>query len=197
MTDDEAARARALDAAEELFYARGVQAVGMDAVRNASSLSLKRLYQLFPSKEALVLQFLRRRDERWRQALARHVDTRTAPDERLLAVFDWLHAWFREPGFRGCAFINSFGELGGVSADVAEQARHHKQAFRDYLADLVAASGLPADLADQLLLLAEGAITTAAITGTAAPAVHARTAALALLRAHARNHRADPAVGPR
>ncbi|MFE6931078.1 helix-turn-helix domain-containing protein, partial [Streptomyces sp. NPDC057699] len=55
-----------LDAAQELFYGRGVQAVGMDAVRSASGVSLKRLYQLFPSKDALVLEFLRQRDVRWR-----------------------------------------------------------------------------------------------------------------------------------
>ncbi|MFH8241300.1 MULTISPECIES: TetR/AcrR family transcriptional regulator [unclassified Streptomyces] len=193
MADREAAREQALKAAEELFYSRGIQAVGMDAVRNASGVSLKRLYQLFPSKEALVLQFLQRRDEQWRRALARHVDTHTAPDDRLLAVFDWLHTWFSEPDYRGCAFINSFGELGGVSSEVADQARHHKQAFRDYLAGLVAASGLPTDMTDQLALLAEGAITTAAITGTAAPAVHARTAARLLLEAHTRNDRTGSA----
>ena len=29
--------------------------------------------------------------------------SRPCPDERVLAVFDWLHQWFGEPGFRGCA----------------------------------------------------------------------------------------------
>ncbi|MFE0806351.1 TetR/AcrR family transcriptional regulator [Streptomyces sp. NPDC058848] len=196
MADHEAVREQVLDAAEQLFYGRGIQAVGMDAVRNASGVSLKRLYQLFPSKEALVLQFLRRRDERWRQALARHVDAYGTPDERLLAVFDWLHTWFSEPCYRGCAFVNSFGELGGVSAEVADEARRHKLAFRDYLASLVADSGLPEGLTDQLALLAEGAITTAAISGTAVPAVHARTAARLLVRAHTRDAPAVPGVAP-
>lgn len=70
----DAARERVLDAAQELFYGRGVQAVGMDAVRSASGVSLKRLYQLFPSKDALVLEFLRQRDVRWRLRLADHVE---------------------------------------------------------------------------------------------------------------------------
>lgn len=104
MPDQETARERVLEAAGELFYARGVQAVGMDAVRGGSGVSLKRLYQLFPSKEALVLAYLRQRDARWRRALAEHVDTRAAPEEKIVAVFDWLHRWFSEPGFRGCAF---------------------------------------------------------------------------------------------
>ncbi|MEV0702850.1 TetR/AcrR family transcriptional regulator [Saccharopolyspora sp. NPDC050389] len=187
MLDQDMARERVLEAAEELFYARGIQAVGMDAVRNASGVSLKRLYQLFPSKEALVLEFLKQRDSRWRRALADYVDEGATPDERIFAVFDWLYKWFSERDYRGCAFINSFGELGAVSADVAEQARHHKKAFRDYLAGLVTASGRPVELAEHLALLAEGAITTAAISGTPEPAHQARDAARLLMRAPAQN----------
>ncbi|AEW99193.1 TetR/AcrR family transcriptional regulator [Streptantibioticus cattleyicolor] len=192
MLDHETARTRVLEAAEELFYGRGVQAVGMDAVRHASGVSLKRLYQLFPSKEELVLEFLRQRDARWQRALADHVDARPTPEERITAVFDWLHTWFSDPGYRGCAFINSFGELGAVSPEVAEEARHHKKTFHDYLAGLVAAAGRPAGLAGQLALLAEGAITTAAIFGTPEPAHQARDAALLLLRTPASTRNATP-----
>ncbi|WP_228919040.1 TetR/AcrR family transcriptional regulator [Streptomyces sp. DH20] len=192
--DREAAQDQALKAAEELFYSRGIQAVGMDAVRNASGLSLKRLYQLFPSKEALVLEFLDRRDRRWRQALAHYVDARTTPEDQVVAVFEWLHTWFSEPGYRGCAFINSFGELGGISPEVAARARRHKQAFRDYLVALVTATGRPAALGDQLVLLAEGAITTAAITGTSQPATQARDAARLLMLAHSRDNGDRPDV---
>ena len=66
---------------------------------------------------------------------------------------------------------------------VARQARAHKQAFADYVADLVAAAGLPAALAPQLVLLAEGAMVTAGIFGTDAPAAQARDAAAALIDA--------------
>ncbi|KWX22697.1 TetR family transcriptional regulator [Mycolicibacterium wolinskyi] len=182
MLDQETAQERALEAAEQLFYRRGIQAVGMDAVRTASGISLKRLYQLFPSKEELVLEFLRQRDSRWQRALVDHVEAQT-PAERVTAVFDWLYNWFSEPDYRGCAFINSFGELGGVSPAVAEQARHHKRVFHDYLADLVEAAGRPRALGGQLALLAEGAITTAAIFGTPEPAHQAREAAQVLMRA--------------
>jgi hypothetical protein len=99
-------------------------------------------------------------------------------------VFDWLGTWFREPGFRGCAWINGFGELGAVSDVVVRQARLHKEAFADYVAGLVADAGLPARLAPQLVLLAEGAMVTAGIHGTDAPAAQAREAAEALLRGH-------------
>lgn len=186
MLDQETARDRVLEAAEGLFYTRGIQAVGMDAVRNASGISLKRLYQLFPSKDDLVREFLRQRDSRWQRSLADYVDARHDPDERIAAVFDWLYNWFCEPDYRGCAFINSFGELGAVSPAVAEQARHHKTVFHDYLGELVEAAGRPAELAGQLALLAEGAITTAAIFGTPETAHRALDAAQALMRTSGR-----------
>ncbi|AHH98437.1 helix-turn-helix domain-containing protein [Kutzneria viridogrisea] len=163
-----------LEAVEPLFYGRGVQQVGMDQVRAASGASLKRLYQLFPSKDALVEAYLLRRDERWRRSVAQYADARPEP---LLAVFDWLHDWFSEPDFRGCAFVNSFGELGASCPPVAETARAHKLAFREYLVGIAPTP----ELADHALLLAEGAITMAAVTGSAEPARQAKRALLALL----------------
>jgi len=179
--DDDAARARLLDAAEDLFYARGIQSVGMDAIRDASGVPLKRLYRLFPRKEQLVEAYLDRRDRSWRGRLADYVERRPDPQQRILAVFDWLQAWFSEPGFRGCAWINSYGELGPASPAVTAQARRHKDAFRAYLRGLAAAAALPESVADSLYLLAEGAMVTAAIFTTAEPASRARSAAEQLL----------------
>ncbi|WP_306208410.1 TetR/AcrR family transcriptional regulator [Actinoplanes sp. RD1] len=175
------ARERALDAAEQLVYARGVHAVGMDDVRELSGVSLKRLYALFPGKDALVEAVLERRDRRWRQRLADFVERSGDRDERLLAVFDWLAEWFTEPGFRGCAWINVFGELGSTSPAVLAQVRGHKRRFAEQLAGWVADADRPAELAAQLLLLAEGAMVTAGIHGGPGPAHEARRAAAALL----------------
>jgi len=183
--DSAAAREQALDAAETLFYGRGIQSVGMDDIRGASGVSLKRLYQLFPAKEHLVEAYLERHDARWRGRLAEYVAAhgdRTDPDGRILAVFDWLERWFAEEGFRGCAWINAYGELGARSERVAEQVRSHKRAFRDYLASLVADAGRPGALTGPLYLLAEGAMVTAGITGGTGPAAQAREAARLLLR---------------
>ncbi|GHH87759.1 TetR family transcriptional regulator [Streptomyces sulfonofaciens] len=184
--DEDEARVRLLDAAERLFYRRGIQAVGMDELRAAAGVSLKRLYQCFGSKQELVEAYLRRRDGRWRAALFAYVDEHSAtPEDRPLAVFDWLHAWCADPDFRGCAFINSFGELGAVSDGVAQAARDHKQAVHEHILDLTRALCVtdPVALAAQLLLLVDGAITTAAISGDPEAARHARHAAQILIAA--------------
>lgn len=175
-----------LDTAEALFYERGIQAVGMAELRATSGVSLKRFYQCFASKDELVEAYLRRRDARWLTALTTHVEH--SSEQAVLAVFDWLHEWFREPGFRGCAFLNSFGELGGVAPAVAEVARDHKRALHDYLRELAGQLDVadPAELAEQLLILVDGAIATAAVNGRADAARTARSAAAALVAARAK-----------
>ncbi|MEU9609366.1 helix-turn-helix domain-containing protein [Streptomyces sp. NPDC048057] len=181
--DAQTARLRALEAARALFNERGVQAVGMDAIRTASGVSLKRLYQLFPSKEALVEAVLRRRDEAFLAEVAAHAERAgaRAPYDRVLDVFDHFAEWFAEPGFRGCVFLNAHGELGGVSAGVTAVVREHKQAVRGYFADLVDELGAPPALAGQLALLADGAMAGAGVSGSPAAAGQAKEAARVLM----------------
>ncbi|MGE2737741.1 TetR/AcrR family transcriptional regulator [Mycolicibacterium vaccae] len=172
-------------AATELFNERGVQSVGMDAIRDAAGIPLKRLYSYFPSKAALISAVLAQRDRDIQRAMIEFVESRAEePRDRILAVFDYLAHWFTEPDFRGCMFINSVGELGGTSPDVRRIARRNKLALRDYLAGLVAEAGLPAHLADQLAILANGAIVAAALYDDAEQAADAaRRAAATLLAA--------------
>ncbi|MCP2262058.1 transcriptional regulator, TetR family [Streptoalloteichus tenebrarius] len=184
--DDEEASQRVLDAAEALFYERGLQSVGIDDIRSASGVSLKRLYRCFHSKQELVTAYLDRTDRRWRAALADYVRSAADhPRDAILAVFDWLGLWFAEPGFRGCAFINAHGELGEVSPAVAAATRRHKEALLAYLTQLAeqAVPGAGRALANQLLLVVEGSIVTAAVHGASGAASAGRAAAAALLDA--------------
>jgi AcrR family transcriptional regulator len=174
---------RVLAAADHLFYTRGIQAVGMDAVRTEAGVPLKRLYANFPSKQALVLAVLERRSEQWRDGLDKAIAAAPSPRAKLLAVYDFLSEWFQQDDFRGCAFINAFGELGSVQPDVASAVRAQKHGFQEQASALAVEFGAPAELGAQLALLAEGAQTTAAIDGSPAAARVARSAACVLIDA--------------
>ncbi|MFD9335852.1 TetR/AcrR family transcriptional regulator [Streptomyces sp. NPDC060028] len=175
--DDEEARIRLLDAAEALFYADGIQAVGMDRIRAESGVPLKRLYRVFPAKESLVIAYLERRDHLWMTSLR---DCVTGAPDPVAAVFDWLAQWFSEPDFRGCAFLNAYGELGAGPAGILDLVRRHKAQLRALLAEL-AGPGRD-ELADQLLILVEGATVVAALDPGPTPARRAGEAAAALIR---------------
>lgn len=177
------ARARIVATADELYNAHGIQSVGMDRLRTAAGVSLKKLYQEFPSKSSIVMAVLERRHESWTRGLDATVHQAADPRDRLLAIFDYLAGWFAQDSFRGCGFINSFAELGAVSDEVAAYARQHKESFQEYVAELARDAGAPDYLAPQLSILAEGAQTTAAITGTSEAAGQARRAAEVLIDA--------------
>ena len=178
---------RILDAADRLFYARGIQSVGMDAVRTEAGVPLKRLYAEFSSKDALIVEVLEHRGDIWDAGIAAAASAAGTPRAKLLAVYDFLDGWFRANDFRGCGFINAFGELGAASPEVAHVVRRQKDAFQDYVAGLVDELGASPVLAAQLAILAEGAQTTAAISGRPDAAAHARTAAETLIDAALRS----------
>ena len=179
--------ARIVETADALFYTRGIQAVGMDEIRSTAGVSLKKLYAAFPGKEQLIAAVLAGRHDFWEQGIRAAVDAADGPRAQLLAVYDFLESWFGDETFRGCGFINAFGELGATSPAIAEIAREHKDSFQRFVAGITAQAVPDAEraeeLATQLALLAEGAQTTAAIAGTTEAAVHARRAAAVLIDA--------------
>lgn len=183
MLAEEEAREQVVEAASRLFYTRGIQSVGMDELRSAAGISLKRMYALFPSKDAILKDVLVERNQTWTSGILGAAEKATTPRDKLLAIYDFLDGWFVQDDFRGCAFINTFAELGAVSPEVAATARRHKESFQAYVAELAAEAGAPASLAPQLAILAEGAQTTAAISGTPDAAAHARAAAAVLIDA--------------
>ena len=190
MTADETTE-RILSAAEDLYYRKGFAAVGMDELRSAAGVSLRRLYGLFPSKDDIIAAVLRRKHEEWEAALSAKVAAAgVGPKERLLAVYDYLQDWFCTDNFRGCAFINAFGELGGTNPGVAALVREHKQAFQQYMSGLARDLGGSELLGAQLAILAEGAQSTAAISSDSAAAVQARAAAEVLIEAGLRGNAA-------
>ena len=88
-----------------------------------------------------------------------------------------------EPDFRGCPFVNAYGETAAGPDCVLEVVTEQKRALRALLVELALEASRPADLGDQLLLLANGAMVTAAMLHDPTAAVHAKHAAEQLLNA--------------
>ncbi|MBF2094610.1 MAG: TetR/AcrR family transcriptional regulator [Synechococcales cyanobacterium K44_A2020_017] len=178
-------RDRIMQAASTLFYQEGVQNVGIDRIITESGVAKMSLYNHFKSKDALIAAWLQQRDVNWREWFQKTVEKQaTAPAERLLAMFDVLEEWFSQPDFRGCAFINSSVELVDPEHPGYQVAIEHQQALYGYILHLVQAAELdhPNAVAEQLLLLVEGAIVVAMMRRSPAAATHAKTAAAMLIQ---------------
>ncbi|ACU74200.1 transcriptional regulator, TetR family [Catenulispora acidiphila DSM 44928] len=178
------ARERLLTASEELFYAEGIRAVGVERILTASGVGRASFYRHFAGKDELVVAVLTRTDERWREWLRETVTGYGLPPaERPIAVFDALGEWLDGAGHRGCAFINAMVEAADRTSPIHEAAAAHKEAVTDYLARLLAEAGRDdhETLAPELMLLIEGALVTSQREGTSEAAIRAGRIARVLL----------------
>src|ERR1700742_4076593 len=105
-------RQRILDTASTLFYERGVRAVGVDLVVDASGVAKTSLYRHFRTKDDLIVAFLEREDvefwAQWDDVSARHADDAAAEIE---AHMRWIGKRLARANYRGCPQINVAAEF--------------------------------------------------------------------------------------
>jgi AcrR family transcriptional regulator len=172
------ARQRILEAAAELFYREGINATGVERLAAESSVSKRTLYQHFPSKTAVVEEYLRSIEQVVASATQAAGQT---PREALLSVFRGPTG--RTGPLRGCPFHNAAVEAAGVMPGVQEIVRANKRAFIDALTELAKQAGAtnPQLLGSELGVLYEGAAALATSLDDASPWAHAKKAAEALI----------------
>jgi len=175
-------RERLLDAANELFYAEGVQSVGIDRVIEKAGVAKASLYSTFGSKEELVCAYLEERHERTLGRLRAAADKVEDPIEKLLAVFDAQAQLFQRTDFRGCAFTAAAAEAQAGSR-IETAARSFRADVHTLFKDLAQSAGAPdpEQLASQLQLIYDGSGAAAKASGNDSIAVPARAAARALI----------------
>lgn len=150
-------RERLLQAARELFYAEGIQSVGIDRVIERAGVAKASLYSTFGSKESLVRAYLDETHRRIIDARRSAAERANDPVSAILAVFDSQALDFQRPDYNGCAFAGARAEApaGGL---IDEAARSFRQDLRDLFRELCVQAGAadPDQLAWQLQLLYGG-----------------------------------------
>lgn len=183
-------RQRILAAAGELFYRHGIRAVGVESIAEAAGTNKMTLYRHFDSKDQLVAEYLRQEagkaDAYWTELARLH------PGDPLAQIRAWLAgmaAHVADRNERGCALANAAVELPEKDHPARAVIEDCKRRQRDELVRLCGSAGLsePEMLADELLLLIEGARVTAQSMG--ADGLDARLARMseALIAAHRGN----------
>jgi AcrR family transcriptional regulator len=152
------ARERLLGAANELFYAEGVQTVGIDRIIERAGVAKASLYNLFGSKEELVAAYLASRHDRTTSRLTEAIESVDDPRQKILAVFDAQAQLYQQPDFNGCAFTAASTEApsGGLVEHAVDQFRACIRAMFTDLAKQADAPD-PVSLGRQLHLIYDGA----------------------------------------
>lgn len=181
-------RQRLLDKAFDLFTHHGFHGVGLDRILHEVGVTKTTFYNHFECKDDLILEVIHARDEfemnLLRDKLRQH-GGRTARGQ-LEALFDVLDEWFNSEEFRGCIFITAAAEFSSPTDPAHVASAAHKRAVCEFLCDLAINAGAdaPEELAEQLALLMEGAITVRHVTNNLQAARLAKSTAELVLREH-------------
>jgi AcrR family transcriptional regulator len=175
------ARQRILNTAINLFYREGINATGVERLASEASVSKRTLYQHFPSKTAVVEEYLRCIQQGVDDPIRPGPDAANrTPRERILALFATPP---RGAQMRGCPFHNAAVEAADVMPEIHDIVQEHKRNYIKGLIKLARQAGAanPTLLGNQLGLIYEGAAALSTSLDDPAPWTHARKAVQTLL----------------
>lgn len=173
-----------IETALQLFNRHGYHATGIDTIMAVSGVSKTTLYKYFRSKELLILAVLEYRHQNLSELFdstikaSREAHPQAQESYHLHAFFDALQEWFEDDNFFGCNFINASAEFADKDHPVHRFACRHKHWLKDCLEELLD----DAILAEQVMLLVDGAIVTAQVQNAPQAAETARQLACQLCK---------------
>jgi len=162
-----------LDVAYDLFYRRGIRAIGVDEIVKRAGVTKPSLYRSFPSKDELAASYLRQYDLEFWQRFDEAVNAHPGdPRAQIRAFLTRVGKRTQMPEYRGCGMTNAaveYPERGHPARVVSED---NKRELRCRLRAMAAAMGAQdaETLGDGLLLLIEGAYISGQLFGLGGPA---------------------------
>ncbi|GHO72649.1 TetR family transcriptional regulator [Ktedonobacter sp. SOSP1-85] len=163
-----------------MFYRKGIRSIGVDTIAEQSGVGKPTLYRHFSTKDKLISAYLEEENclhwQWFEEAIAPLQESAKA---QLLALIDATTQILTKPGYRGCAFLNALAEFSEEDHPAHRQAIEYKHALRLRLYQLSQQAGArdPDALADQLLLVINGALASAPLFGSSGPSAQLTTIA--------------------
>ena len=177
-------RERILAAASRLFTRQGIGRTGVDTLIASAGVAKATFYRHFPSKEALVLAWLRDPRTRWFDRVRTTAEAgATTPTERISNLFGAAATWLEAGDYRGCPYLNTAVELADRNRPPGRELRSYLAEIGAYLEQQLTLAGHPdpAGVGRQLHTLMAGAISLGVALHSSTYVLAARDAALALL----------------
>ncbi|MCC3290055.1 TetR/AcrR family transcriptional regulator [Arthrobacter sp. zg-Y1110] len=157
MTAATPVRERILARASLLFYREGIRAVSADKIIAAAGTTKVTFYRYFRSKDDLVVAYLREQSAAMR---ARAAELDPDPCTGLLQFAEAMGSEACSAGFRGCPFINAAAEYPDPGHPVRVVVSEHRAWLHALVSERLEQLGAAdaGQLADQLLMLRDGAM---------------------------------------
>lgn len=179
------ARDRIFETARDMFYRKGIRAVGVESIAAEAGATKMSLYRNFPSKDELVAEVLReqsRESWEWWDTVTRDV---ADPREKIVALFEALSCKATDEETYGCALCNAVIEIHEPDHPARMVAQEHNDETHRRFKELARQAGATTDdLGDSLMLVYEGAYMARVTLSSQSPVKNLARTARALLREH-------------
>jgi len=128
-------RERVIATANRLFYEQGYQATGINQIIDEASVAKASLYQLFRSKDDLLVEYLVRREHDWWADFDAFREGTPEGKKMILSLFDYRIRLIQEDRYRGCCFKRIAYELPDLEGPAADIIREHSLAIKALVAN--------------------------------------------------------------
>lgn len=168
------ARERLLSTASRLFYREGIRAVGVERILAEAPATRATFYRHFPSKEDLVLAYVRDVDARTFATVQAAVEASPSPSpaDAVRGIGTAVADDLTRPDFRGCAFLKAAAEYPNPEDPVRQVVLAHRDWYRTTLTELFVdifgtspRRGKPQHAAQHFVMMRDGVMTGAHLDG--------------------------------
>jgi AcrR family transcriptional regulator len=173
-------RDRIVETASRLFYTQGYNNTGINQVIKEADVAKASLYQYFPSKDDLLIEYLTVTSHATMDMLRKVAAKHDAPGDKVLALFDFLVDFSRQTDYQGCNFLNVAGEIPRDNSKVKALIQNQKTLTRNLFVEILKPIGKEG-LADEMYLLFDGALITSKVYGDIWPILTSKKIAGKLL----------------
>lgn len=172
--------------ASQLFYKNGYNATGINEIISESGIAKATLYNHFPSKEDICLAYLNHKNTTFLTDIRSFCSKKRTGKDQILALFDFLAAFFQEKDFNGCWCIKTVAEIPKDNTRIRNEIKRQKNLFIKFIEELIeqnnTAKNAKQTLARKTYLLYESAVSESHLHQEKWPIIEAKELCALLIR---------------
>lgn len=126
-----------IETASKLFYENGYNATGINEIIAKAGIAKATLYHHFKGKEEICINYLQLKHEAFMNQLKAFISEKNDSKSKLIGIFDFLRAMYREDNFSGCWGIKLSNEIPKENVTILEVIQRQKKELLLYLGEIV------------------------------------------------------------
>ena len=127
-----------IETASRLFYENGYNLTGINEIIKEAGIAKATLYNHFRSKEEICIAYLQYKDQVFFEQLKPFIAQYKEGKEQLIALFDFLEAFYNNSDFNGCWCLNTISEIPKENKEIRAVIQNGKETLINYIEELLA-----------------------------------------------------------